>query len=137
MAGKLTKAQRAQVFAMFDGRCAYCGCELGKGWHADHFDPVIRVMTTGHREDGFHQLHPERNTFENYRPSCPPCNIDKHRMTLERWREWLGVRLEALKKQAGFKLLSAHGLIAETGLPVVFYFERLNAGRAALEAKED
>lgn len=121
---RLTKAERQQVFAMFDGRCAYCGCELGKGWHADHFEPVIRVMTTGHREGGFHELHPDRNTFENYRPSCPPCNIDKHRMTLEAWRKWLGVRLEALRKQAGFKLLAAHGLIAETGEPVVFYFER-------------
>ncbi|QDH50394.1 homing endonuclease [Caulobacter phage KcrB] len=125
---KLTKAQRAELRKMFGGRCAYCGCDLGERWHADHFEPVIRVMTTGHPEDGFHQLHPERNTIENFRPSCAPCNIDKHRMTIEAWRKWLGVRLEALKKTPGFKLLSAHGLIAETGSPVVFHFER-----AALE----
>lgn len=24
------------------GRCAYCGCELGEKWHADHVKPVIR-----------------------------------------------------------------------------------------------
>jgi hypothetical protein len=69
-------------------------------------------------------LHPERDTIENYRPACAPCNIDKSRMTLENWRVWLTVRLEALRKQAGFKLLKAHGLVAETGAPVVFYFER-------------
>ena len=29
----LTKKQRAEVFAMFDGHCAYCGCVLPeKGW---------------------------------------------------------------------------------------------------------
>ena len=26
---RLTKAEREQVRAMFGGRCAYCGCELG------------------------------------------------------------------------------------------------------------
>lgn len=121
---KLTKAQRAELKAMYDGRCAYCGVELGDRWHADHFEPVIR--------DGRgSMLHPERNVSENYRPSCAPCNIDKHRMNLETWREWLGVRLANLKKQAGFKLLSAHGLVAETGAPIVFYFERVNADGGA------
>lgn len=131
--GKLTKAQRQQVFAMFDGRCAYCGCELPARWHADHVEPVLRIMKTGHREDGFRIERPENDRFDNFMPSCPPCNIDKHRMTLEKWREWLGVRLDAIRKQAGFKLLSAHGLIAETGAPVVFHFEKVEEGRAALE----
>lgn len=115
---KLTKAQREAVFAMFDGRCAYCGCALGKGWHADHVEPVLRVGP-GRME------RPHNDRPDNFMPACPPCNIDKHRMTLEHWREWLGVRLAALKKQPGFKLLSAHGLIAETGAPVVFHFERV------------
>ncbi len=130
---KLTKAEREQVFSMFDGHCAYCGCELAKGWHADHLEPVIRVPSE-HLEGAVLELHPERNTIENYRPSCAPCNIDKSRMSLERWREWLGVRLASLSKQPGFKLLKAHGLVAETGAPIVFYFERVALAPDAVEA---
>lgn len=38
----LTKKQRAELRMKFGGRCAYCGCELGEKWHADHVKPVIR-----------------------------------------------------------------------------------------------
>ena len=38
----LTKKQRAELRMKFGGRCAYCGCELGDKWHADHVQPVIR-----------------------------------------------------------------------------------------------
>ncbi len=114
---RLTKAERTELRGMYDGRCAYCGSELGDRWHADHFEPVIRDGMGG-------MLRPQHDTLENYRPSCAPCNIDKSRMSLETWREWLGRKLANLRKQSGFKLLSAHGLVAETGAPVVFYFER-------------
>ncbi len=40
----LTKKQRAELRMKFGGRCAYCGCELGEKWHADHVKPVIRLM---------------------------------------------------------------------------------------------
>lgn len=38
----LTKKQRAELRMKFGGLCAYCGCELGEKWHADHVKPVIR-----------------------------------------------------------------------------------------------
>lgn len=42
---KLTKKQREVVYAMFGGRCAYCGCELpAKEWHADHKEPILREL---------------------------------------------------------------------------------------------
>lgn len=42
----LSKSQRAAVFAMFDGHCAYCGIELPeRGWQADHIEALERVMT--------------------------------------------------------------------------------------------
>lgn len=115
---KLTKAQRAELREMFGGRCAYCGSELGKVWHADHVEAVIR---SGGRMERAHN-----DRLDNFMPSCPPCNIDKHRMSIEHWREWLGVRLGNLQKQSGFKLLKAHGLVTETGAPIVFYFEKVS-----------
>lgn len=30
---KVTKEDREVVYAMFDGRCAYCGVDLGDRWH--------------------------------------------------------------------------------------------------------
>lgn len=128
---RLTPAQRAALKGMYDGRCAYCGCELGDRWCADHLEPVIRVPVADGVGATLRLLHPERDTLDNFRPSCSPCNIDKSRMTLEAWRTWLGTRLEALKKQPGFRLLAAHGLVAATGAPVVFYFERIEAEAAA------
>lgn len=41
---RLTKKQRAELHMKYAGRCAYCGCELGDRWHADHFEPVIGVV---------------------------------------------------------------------------------------------
>lgn len=38
----LTKTQREALKSMFGGRCAYCGCELGRKWHANHVEPVYR-----------------------------------------------------------------------------------------------
>lgn len=66
----LTKKQRAELRMKFGGRCAYCGCELGDKWHADHVQPVIRF-------DG-KMLHQERDDINNMVPACHPCNLHKH-----------------------------------------------------------
>lgn len=77
---KLTKAQRATLREMFGGHCAYCGCELGSRWHADHVEAVERksihipgkgFVTTGEL------WKPENDHIGNLMPSCVPCNIDK------------------------------------------------------------
>lgn len=119
----LSKAERARVYAIFDGRCAYCGCELPARWHADHVEPVIRYPEGGFTGGKMLSLHPERDTPENYWPSCAPCNIDKHRMSIEQWRRWLAIRLAALMKTPGFRLLKAHGLVTEIERQVQFHFE--------------
>lgn len=38
----MTKSQRQEVFNKYGGKCAYCGCELVKGWHVDELLPVRR-----------------------------------------------------------------------------------------------
>jgi 5-methylcytosine-specific restriction endonuclease McrA len=42
----MTKKERQIVFDKFGGKCAYCGCELIKGWHVDHLAPVVRRNKT-------------------------------------------------------------------------------------------
>ncbi|MFW8236293.1 HNH endonuclease, partial [Klebsiella pneumoniae] len=47
----LTKKQRAELRMKFGGRCAYCGCELGDKWHADHVEAVRRNISNGYAMD--------------------------------------------------------------------------------------
>ena len=34
----MTKKERELIFNKYNGKCAYCGCELKKGWHIDHIE---------------------------------------------------------------------------------------------------
>lgn len=45
----MKKSERELVFNKYGGRCAYCGCELQKGWHIDHHEPVRRKTKTRHQ----------------------------------------------------------------------------------------
>lgn len=38
----MNKSDRLKIFNKFGGRCAYCGCELQKGWHVDELMPCKR-----------------------------------------------------------------------------------------------
>lgn len=128
---KLSKQQRLSLREKFGGRCAYCGEALGDRWHADHIEPVerksefvrdgysTRMRTTG-------EVHrPERDCIENLNPACAPCNIDKHAMTLEGWRQKLQNAPGVLaRNQPTYRHAVRFGLVHESGATVTFYFER-------------
>lgn len=124
---KLTKSQRETLKGMFGGLCAYCGKPLGGRWHADHFQAVKR----DHRWDRdarkwvlIGQQRPEHDTVANLMPACPPCNIDKHSMTLEEWRKKLQQACRVLADHtATYRHAVRFGLVQETGAAVIFYFE--------------
>jgi len=128
---RLTKAEREQVRQKYGGRCAYCGEPLQARWHADHFEPVLR-RTEIARKDGRAYwksgppTRPERDVAANHMPSCPPCNIDKHAMSLQSWREKLARTLEVLNRNyPTFRHAVRFGLVQETNHPITFYFERV------------
>lgn len=106
----------------YEGRCAYCGCELPERWHVDHLKPVRRRRFP--RAGQGPMRSPKRHRLDNCMPSCPPCNIDKHARSLEQWRAWLTAHLRSLQRQPNYRLVRAHGLLAEQDEPVRFYFER-------------
>lgn len=54
---------RLAVLRLTDGSCAYCGIKLGSDWHVDHVVPVSKGGP---------------DSFENYVPSCPSCNVSKN-----------------------------------------------------------
>jgi hypothetical protein len=133
------KTIRQRVFNKYGGKCAYCGCELEKGWHIDHNEPVRRGWKYKRDENGnrivvdyefvkeYYEVHPERNHTENYMPSCPSCNINKHSDTIEEFRESIQGYLRSLNlRMVQYKMVKKYGLIEETNKPVVFYFEQFN-----------
>ena len=150
----MTKQERQKVHDKYGGKCAYCGCELQKKWHADHCIPVHRIKKyvggdylnkeTGEpatemdliegnykvtkrvlKPAGF--LKPENDCFENMMPSCPSCNIYKHSADLETFRFILTNTINGLNKyNAQYKFAKRYGLITETNIDVKFYFETIN-----------
>lgn len=126
---RLRKAERAELFERFNGRCAYCGEHLGERWCADHVEPIIRE-TKYQRGKGFVQtgamLRPQLDTLENMMPSCAPCNIHKGSYSLESWRLELGRLLGVLNRNyPTYRMAKRIGLIEEAEpVAIKFYFER-------------
>lgn len=133
----LSKKEREQLRMMFGGKCAYCGCELGPRWCADHIEPVYRKIKKVKTPDGPYTYklvstgetyHPERDTKDNLFPCCSPCNVHKGANTLDGWR----IELERITGilQRGYPTYRhaiRFGQVIERPSPIVFYFEKYNS----------
>lgn len=129
----MKKTEREKLFNKYGGRCAYCGCELTKGWHVDEIDPIRRNWQYEYNEKtGMNDrkitdcMHPERLVIENQNPTCASCNINKHSMSLQQFRESIKQFVSSLNLYSTqYKLAKRYGLIKETEIEVVFYFENI------------
>lgn len=139
---KLTKAQREQLKNKFGGHCAYCGCDLGDKWHADHIEAVKRdiIHAGGGKLVSGEMTRPHLDTIENMNPACVPCNLNKSSMSIEGWRGVLGGYRKALIRDSHtFRHSLRFGLVAFTDKPVMFFFETYQQGtpEAILEAQRN
>jgi 5-methylcytosine-specific restriction endonuclease McrA len=126
----MTKSDRQAIFNKYNGRCAYCGCELTKGWHADHIEPILRDSRWNRNKGRFEQTgtceRPENENMDNYNPACPSCNIQKNSFTVEQFRENIKQFVSSLNQYSTqYKFAKRYGLIRETNIEVKFYFETL------------
>ena len=126
----MKKTDRELIFNKYDGKCAYCGCELIKGWHADHIEPIVRDFIYNKNKQRFKTngicRNPENDNLQNYNPSCPSCNIQKNSYTLEQFRENIKQFVNSLNQYSTqYKFAKKYGLISETDIEVKFYFETL------------
>ena len=122
----LTKWQRAELKQKFRGRCSYCGYELGDKWDADHFIPIKRnwVIKNG-KQVTTDCINPENDCIENMMPSCKPCNNDKSSLSIESWRSMITNKIVCLNRDSTtYQKAKRYGLIVETNIEVVFYFEK-------------
>jgi 5-methylcytosine-specific restriction endonuclease McrA len=121
----MKKTDRQKVFDKYGGKCAYCGCELKKGWNVDHIEPafhnwsdedVVRILKEKSR--GAHSI-------DNYNPSCPRCNKWKSTYSIEDFRREISMQVERLKRDSSnFRMALDYGMIQPTENPVTFYFEQ-------------
>lgn len=82
-----------------------------KGMHVDHLIPLARGGA---------------DSDDNYMPACPTCNHYKHTLTLDDFREQIGLLTGRLRERVYiYKLALRHGRISESSEPVIFYFEQL------------
>ena len=119
----MNKNQRQIVFDKYRGKCAYCGCDLQKGWHVDHIEPAFHNWSD---EDVKRHLKQERglNIIENYNPACPRCNRWKGTWSIEQFRNEISLQLERLERDsAAFRMARDYGLIKTNEIEVKFYYE--------------
>lgn len=135
----MTKKDRQIVFDKYGGHCAYCGCILEKGWHVDHVEPCRRIISTEMVEQPqgvfprFKRVdklvgysNPDANHIDNYMPSCPSCNINKHGGTIEEFRMLIkGFKKHLNEINTQYKISKRYGLVVEVDKPIVFYFEQV------------
>lgn len=136
----MTLTLRQKIYNKYNGKCAYCGCELQKGWHVDEIEPVRRGWEYVKDENGEriwdkekrdwkiknNVMHPERFNIDNQNPSCASCNINKHSYSLEEFRSLIGGFMKHLnERNTQYKIAKRYGLVQETNKEVKFYFETI------------
>ncbi len=133
MVADMNKNQRQIIYEKYGGKCAYCGCELRKGWNVDHIEPcwhtwseqAVKLMEQA--SNGRTTIKKGKNCIENYNPSCPRCNKWKSTYSIEQFREEIAAQIKRLKRDSSqFRMALDYCLIEETEKPVVFYFETVS-----------
>ena len=134
---RLSKKQRKEVWSKSGGVCWYCGqCLLEKGWHADHFEPLLRqhsyirdmskpIPTIKAVDTGI-SLYPQNDHIGNMVPSCAPCNLFKAAFDVELFRQEIKAQIERLRKaSSGFRIAERLGIIeGHESKDVVFWYEQ-------------
>lgn len=115
---KLTKSEREQIYNIFNGHCAYCGCEIEyKDMQVDH---IISL-----------ECHNGTDTIDNMYPACRSCNHYKSTMSIEVFRKQLErMPMVLMRDSVTYKNAVRYNLVTPNEHKVVFYFEKALAERS-------
>ena len=87
----ISKSKRKLVYDKYNGRCAYCGCELKLSeMQVDDIVPKFR------NNEMWHQNEIGSDEISNLNPSCRMCNYYKGMGSIENFRENLKDALKGL-----------------------------------------
>ena len=116
------KVNRESIYAIFGGRCAYCGNILespnGKHMHVDHMEPVVRNWWNGTCNN------PQNERTDNLFPSCPKCNINKSSLSVESFRNMIKDTIRQLERSATYQRAIRYSLVEPKQWDGLFYFEK-------------
>lgn len=85
--------KKAKIYAMFNGKCAYCGVKLTEfNRTIDHIHPKVKGGT---------------NKTENLFPSCGWCNSVKCDRSIEEFRQYVTMRANEYAKCLNRKQIKA------------------------------
>ncbi len=107
----MNKYVRAEVYAKYDGHCAYCGRLIEyKDMQVDHFIAI---------------KHGGTDDIANLMPACRMCNHYKRAHDLETFQQYISNIPKQLQNNYIYKIAKAYGIIVEEINPdIKFYFER-------------
>lgn len=111
MRRKLSKDERATIYNLYGGHCAYCGQEITiDQMQVDH----IKAFSLGGED-----------SIDNLLPACRSCNHYKHSLSLEAFREQIERLPEVLNQNSvSYRIAVRYGLIEPKEKDVVFYCEK-------------
>lgn len=121
----MKKELRQQVYEKYNGKCAYCGCDLNGKFQVDHIEPHWHNVSEYAANKigivkGSHDL-------DNLNPSCARCNKWKATYNIEQFRNEIAMQVKRLNAySSNYRMAKDYGLIQETGIEVKFYFEFVN-----------
>lgn len=118
------KINREEVYNKCEGHCGYCGKEITiKQMQVDHIKPLYRNDKVTTLE--VWGVERGSDNFDNLMPSCARCNRWKSTFSLEMFRKEIERQIERLNKyNNNYRMAKDFGLIQETIIPIVFYFEK-------------
>lgn len=126
----VSKSDRQKVFDKYGGHCAYCGCQLQKGWNVDHIEPIWHTWSEESVENiakitgGRLRIKKGADSIKNYNPACPRCNKWKSTFSVEQFRIEISKQVDRLKRDSSnFRMALDYGLAAAINKPVTFFFE--------------
>jgi hypothetical protein len=136
---RLSPQERKEIGAMFGGRCAWCGEELGERWHVDHVEAVRRetLYLNSRYKDGRYLPpsvvrtnrlgRPENDRRDNLFPACVRCNVLKGAAGIEEFRAmfaYFAASIPTIRTYSHVHHLMRFGKLTIDTTPVVFWFER-------------
>ena len=128
---RLSKEKRAEVYAKYNGHCAYCGKEIElKDMQVDHVTAYARAVYGPKEErDMAGQMISDGSidNIDNLMPSCRACNFYKGIEDIEGLRDRILTQLSRTC-QSSFqtRLAMQYGIIEYKPWDGKFYFEKIN-----------
>ena len=115
------KDVRLTVLNKYDGKCAYCGCELTEDTlTVDHIKPKRR----GASELELKTYGRGKDKISNFNPCCLSCNSSKCNFSIDEWKVEISKKHDkVLKDNSNYRTLNRFNLIT-VSKEIIFYFEK-------------